>query len=59
MECDIRVRVTLDRSSTGQGRKESVEIWERSLKLTGEELNREVEARLAAGGCKIRREQAR
>ena len=29
MECDSRVRVTLDRSSTGQGRRESVEIWER------------------------------
>ena len=45
MECDIRVRVTLDRSSTGQGRKESVEIWERSPKLTDDELNREVEVR--------------
>ncbi|MAU85611.1 MAG: hypothetical protein CMA21_03270 [Euryarchaeota archaeon] len=45
MECDSRIRVTLDRSSTGQGRKESVEIWERSTKLTDHELNKEVEAR--------------
>tara|TARA_Y100000766_G_scaffold280406_1_gene290196 strand:+ start:4463 stop:7330 length:2868 start_codon:yes stop_codon:yes gene_type:complete len=44
-ECDTRVRVTLDRSSTGQGRKESVEIWERSAKLSDDELNREVEVR--------------
>ena len=44
-ECDTRVRVTLDRSSTGQGRKESVEVWERSVKLTDDELNREVEVR--------------
>ena len=44
-ECDTRVRVTLDRSSTGQGRKESVEVWERSVKLTDFELNREVEVR--------------
>lgn len=45
MECDSRVRVTLDRSSTGQGRKESVEIWERSIKLTDDELDREAEVR--------------
>ena len=45
IECDSRVRVTLDRSSTGQGRRESVEIWERSTKLTDDELNREVEVR--------------
>ena len=44
-ECETRVRVTLDRSSTGQGRKESVEIWERSTKLSDDELNREVEVR--------------
>ena len=45
IECANRVRVTLDRSSTGQGRKESVEIWERSNKLAEEELNREIDVR--------------
>ena len=49
-ECGERIRVTLDRSLTGQGRKESVELWERSTKLTDIELNREIEARETSGG---------
>ena len=43
--CDERIRVTLDRSSTGQGRKESVELWERSLKVEEDALRREIEIR--------------
>ena len=53
IECANRVRVTLDRSSTGQGRKESVEIWERSNKLAEEELNREIEVRNSRGDTNV------
>ena len=53
IECANRVRVTLDRSSTGQGRKESVEIWERSNKLAEEELNREIDVRNSQGDTKL------
>lgn len=56
IECANRVRVTLDRSSTGQGRKESVEIWERSNKLAEEELNREIDVRNSEGDTKLSNE---
>ena len=56
IECANRVRVTLDRSSTGQGRKESVEIWERSNKLAEEELNREIDVRNSQGDTKLSNE---
>ena len=56
IECANRVRVTLDRSSTGQGRKESVEIWERSNKLAEEELNREIDIRNSQGNTKLSNE---
>ena len=56
IECANRVRVTLDRSSTGQGRKESVEIWERSNKLAEEELHREIDVRNSQGDTKLSNE---
>ncbi|DAC45205.1 MAG TPA: hypothetical protein HA315_00620 [Candidatus Thalassarchaeaceae archaeon] len=53
IECDNRIRVTLDRSSSGQGRKESVEIWERSPKLADEELSREIRLRDSQGEASV------
>ena len=40
--CGNRVRVTLDRSSSGQGRLRTVEIWERGLSTGIDELQEEV-----------------
>lgn len=39
--CDSRVRVTLDRSSSGKGRRRKVEVWERGSNLDIGELERE------------------
>ena len=41
MECGSRVRVTLDRSSSGKGRRRGVEVWERALSVSIEELEKE------------------
>ena len=40
--CGNRARVTLDRSSSGQGRLRTVEIWERGLSTGIDELQEEV-----------------
>ena len=37
-QCGNRVRATLDRSSSGQGRRRNVQIWERDGALDQEEL---------------------
>tara|TARA_Y100001970_G_scaffold291885_1_gene430828 strand:- start:12138 stop:14906 length:2769 start_codon:yes stop_codon:yes gene_type:complete len=45
MECDSRVRVTLDRSSSGKGRRREVEVWERGLSVSIDELESECSRR--------------
>ena len=40
--CGERVRATLDRSPSGKGRRGSVDIWERSIKLDYDALVKEV-----------------
>ena len=42
INCGERVRATLDRSPTGKGRRGSVDIWERSIKLDEDALMKEV-----------------
>ncbi|MEC7707207.1 MAG: transketolase C-terminal domain-containing protein [Candidatus Thermoplasmatota archaeon] len=46
--CGKRVRAKLDRSSTGQGRKRNVRIWERETSVSKGELEQEVRRRDAA-----------
>ncbi|MCS5532358.1 MAG: hypothetical protein NZ780_06110, partial [Candidatus Poseidoniales archaeon] len=43
--CDKRIRVTLDRSSGGRGRKQQAEVWERSVDTLMEELQQEANLR--------------
>ena len=43
--CGKRVRAKLDRSSSGQGRKRSVRIWERESGISDSELQQEAERR--------------
>ena len=45
MECGSRVRVTLDRSSTGKGRRREVDVWERGLQVSPDELEKECSRR--------------
>ncbi len=45
MECGSRVRVTLDRSSTGKGRRREVNVWERGLQVSPDELEKECSRR--------------
>ena len=45
MECGSRVRVTLDRSSTGKGRRREVDVWERGLQVSSDELEKECSRR--------------
>ncbi len=45
MECGSRVRVTLDRSSTGKGRRREVDVWERGLQVRPDELEKECSRR--------------
>ena len=45
MECGYRVRVTLDRSSTGKGRRREVDVWERGLQVSPDELEKECSRR--------------
>ena len=45
MECGSRVRVTLDRSSTGKGRRREVDVWERELQVSPDELEKECSRR--------------
>jgi len=45
ISCGERVRATLDRSPSGKGRRGSVDIWERSMKLDDYALMKEVLAR--------------
>ena len=44
-KCSKRVRVTLDRSKTGQGRKRMVKIWERDVSIDFLHVKAEVERR--------------
>ena len=44
-KCSKRVRVTLDRSKTGQGRKRMVKIWERDISIDLSQVEFEVERR--------------
>ncbi len=44
-ECGHRARVTLDRSNTGQGRNRTVEIWERPIDVSVNELTSEASRR--------------
>ena len=39
--CDSRARVTLDRSSSGKGRRRKVDVWEREMGLSVEDLKNE------------------
>tara|TARA_B100001758_G_scaffold247382_1_gene264980 strand:+ start:2780 stop:5548 length:2769 start_codon:yes stop_codon:yes gene_type:complete len=45
VECGSRVRVTLDRSSTGKGRRREVDVWERGLQVSPDELEKECSRR--------------
>ena len=45
ISCGKRARFTIERSSSGQGRSRSVEIWERSLLYKIDDLEKEVELR--------------
>tara|TARA_B100000530_G_scaffold129951_1_gene81133 strand:- start:3313 stop:6081 length:2769 start_codon:yes stop_codon:yes gene_type:complete len=45
VECGSRVRVTLDRSSTGKGRRREVDVWERGLQVRPDELEKECSRR--------------
>tara|TARA_B100001029_G_scaffold179579_1_gene189690 strand:+ start:19771 stop:22539 length:2769 start_codon:yes stop_codon:yes gene_type:complete len=45
VECGSRVRVTLDRSSTGKGRRREVNVWERGLQVSPDELEKECSRR--------------
>ena len=44
-KCHTRARVTIDRSNTGQGRNRSVNIWERPITVTNEQLTHEITQR--------------
>jgi len=46
--CGYRIRATLDRSISGKGRRESVEIWERPMKLDEAAILNEVKIRDAS-----------
>ena len=47
-QCGKRVRAKLDRSSSGQGRRRSVRIWERGPSVSDAELQQEAERRNSA-----------
>ena len=51
--CGERIRATLDRSSSGKGRRSSVDIWERSIKLDDKSLFSEIQTRDRADSVKI------
>lgn len=51
--CGERIRATLDRSSSGKGRRSSVDIWERSIKLDDKSLLSEIQTRDRADSVKI------
>ena len=46
--CEKRIRVKLDRSSSGQGRRRSVRIWERGVGVSDSELQQEADRRNSA-----------
>ena len=43
--CSTRIRVTLNRSDSGRGRKQQAEVWERSFETSMEELQSEANLR--------------
>ncbi len=43
--CNTRIRVTLNRSDSGRGRKQQAEVWERPFDTSMEELQSEAELR--------------
>ena len=46
--CEKRIRVKLDRSSSGQGRRRSVRIWERGVGVSDSEIQQEADRRNSA-----------
>ena len=45
ISCEQRIRVTLDRSNSGRGRKQQAQVWERPTETSLEELQQEVSLR--------------
>ena len=43
--CDTRIRVTLNRSDSGRGRKQQAEVWERPVDTSMQELQDEADLR--------------
>ena len=52
-KCGERARVTIERSESGKGRTRKVEIWERSLSLRPEDLEKEADRRNLDSGIRI------
>ena len=46
--CEKRIRVKLDRSPSGQGRRRSVRIWERGVGVSDSEIQQEADRRNSA-----------
>ena len=47
--CNTRIRVTLDRSDSGRGRKQQAEVWERPFDTSMQELQDEADLRNSDG----------
>ena len=52
-KCSERARVTIDRSESGKGRERKVDIWERPLSISPEDLSEEANRRNSDTGNRI------